>query len=200
MVLGEICWGQPMPTLSDYAFGGLVFAVAILPIPDANAQGRFIGPLQIEMDAPGRTGTLLAEFAYEDPAGRKWKVPKGHKVDGASIPQALWSILGGPWDGPYRRASVIHDYYCETKDRGWRNVHHVFYDAMLTDGVGPIKAKTMYAGVLYFGPRWKTEYGIAGKPTLKVVQPEFDEAKLKQLEQWVEANDPSLEEIDGLVQ
>lgn len=54
---------------------------------------------------------LSSEFSFDDPNGLKWKVPKGTKVDGASIPQALRSIIGGPFEGAYLKASVIHDYF-----------------------------------------------------------------------------------------
>ncbi|WP_412773782.1 DUF1353 domain-containing protein [Nitrobacter sp.] len=35
-----------------------------------------------------------------------WSVPAGATVDGASIPQLFWSLLGG------RNASAIHDWFC----------------------------------------------------------------------------------------
>jgi hypothetical protein len=46
-----------------------------------------------------------------------WTVQPHKEVDGASIPQAFWSIIGGPFEGFYIKASVVHDHYCEVKTR-----------------------------------------------------------------------------------
>lgn len=43
---------------------------------------------------------------------KKWvNVPAGYLTDGASVPQALWSIVP-PW-GAYGQATVVHDILCE---------------------------------------------------------------------------------------
>ena len=44
---------------------------------------------------------------------KTWTAPKGAKVDGASIPQLFWTPIGGPFEGKYRYASVIHDTECD---------------------------------------------------------------------------------------
>jgi len=93
-------------------------------------------------------------FSYIDSRGRRWTVPAGSKTDGASVPMIFWSIIGGPFEGPYRDASVVHDYYCDKRSRKWEDVHEVFYDAMLTRGVAQTKAWLMYKLVVEFGPRW----------------------------------------------
>jgi hypothetical protein len=98
--------------------------------------------------------TLLEDFSYTDPDRLEWKAPKGSVTDGASIPQSAWSIMGGPFEGPYRLAAVIHDAACVRKDRSWEATHLVFYQAMLTAHVDSVKAKIMYAAVYHFGPRW----------------------------------------------
>ena len=56
--------------------------------------------------------TLLDDFGYVDPGKITWKAPKGHKIDGASIPPVFWSFIGGPFEGKYRNASVVR---CETE-------------------------------------------------------------------------------------
>jgi hypothetical protein len=97
---------------------------------------------------------LIEPFEFIGPNGRRWPVPAGTVVDGASIPQAFWSIIGGPFEGAYRPASVIHDYYCEIRTRPYRDVHRAFYDGMLTSGVKDAKAWLMYQAVERFGPSW----------------------------------------------
>jgi hypothetical protein len=125
-----------------------------------NAYGSFPDPLDLRLSSNGRDAKLLAPFAYIDADGKRWEVPAGTTVDGASIPWPLWSIIGSPWTGRYREASVVHDYYCETKKAPWKVVHRRFYTAMLANGVDEIQAKIMYAAVYRFGPRWDFEYTL----------------------------------------
>ena len=57
----------------------------------------------------GREMKLTQDFSYIDPQKKKWGAPKDSIVDGASIPQSFWSFIGGPLEGQYRNASVVHD-------------------------------------------------------------------------------------------
>ncbi|GFO81451.1 DUF1353 domain-containing protein [Methyloceanibacter sp.] len=121
------------------------------------ASGHYEGNVVAEFLNDGRLVRLVEPFAYVDPFTMRWDVPSGWEVDGASIPKPLWSLVGSPFVGTYRNASVIHDYYCDTKARPWGAVHRVFYDAMLTSSVHPIRARLMYAAVCWGGPRWSIE-------------------------------------------
>ena len=120
----------------------------------SNPFGRYTAPLILEPLADGRRMKLYRGFGFVDSAQRDWPVPAEAIVDGASIPRALWSVIGGPFEGKYRDASVIHDYYCDVRTRAWREVHRVFYDAMRASEVSELRAKIMYAAVYYEGPRW----------------------------------------------
>lgn len=115
--------------------------------------GRYIGRVAAEWKGP-RNMILLEDFAYLDPASVEWQAAKGSSVDGASIPQFAWSFVGGPFEGAYREASVIHDVACVQKVRPWKDVHRTFYTAMRASGVDELQAKVMYAAVYHFGPRW----------------------------------------------
>src|SRR5215471_561969 len=97
--------------------------------------GRYLGRLVLEPLADGRLMRLVEPFGFLDPEQKRWPVPPGAKVDGASIPQALWSLIGGPFEGKYRDASVVHDYYCDVRTEPWRAVHKVFYNAMRASDV-----------------------------------------------------------------
>lgn len=53
--------------------------------------------------------------------------------------------------GDYRRASVVHDYYCYPANRNQntsKQVHRMFYEAMLCDGVKKRRAKKIYKAVV----------------------------------------------------
>jgi hypothetical protein len=116
--------------------------------------GSFDGPIEVQFNNDGRTLTLLKPVTFTDPDLVKWPVPAGAVVDGASIPQAFWIVIGGPLEDRYRDASVIHDYYCDHHAHTWKATHRVFYNGMRARSVNEIKAKIMYYAVYNFGPRW----------------------------------------------
>ena len=120
----------------------------------AESYGKYIGTVQTEWLEADRKMRLLAPFSYIDPRGLEWKAPAGWVIDGASIPVFSWSVIGGPFNGRYRDASVIHDVACDQKMQPWETVHEAFYWAMMASGVEPWRAKVMYAAVFHFGPRW----------------------------------------------
>jgi Protein of unknown function (DUF1353) len=104
-------------------------------VPPANTKptstwGYFSGPIDTRWEADGRTMTLLNELRYTDPKGVVWIAPAGSEVDGASIPRALWPFFGGPFEGKYRNASVLHDVAYDQKTRPWQQVDRMFYDAL----------------------------------------------------------------------
>jgi len=128
------------------------------------AAGSFSGHVKAEWNDDGRTMTLLDNFEYVDPRDRKWVAPKGHIVDGASIPRFAWPLIGGPFEGKYRDSSVIHDVGCDKHWAPWQVVHEVFYMGMITSGVQEWLAKVMYAAVYHFGPRWEQLVRVSGIP------------------------------------
>lgn len=126
-------------------------------------------PARIELLADGRNARLLAPISYRDPKAASWPVPSGADLDGASIPRALWPIIGGPFEGRYRDASIVHDHYCDEKSRPWQDTHRMFYSAMRCSGVAGPKAKIMFYAVYRFGPRWGD--GLEGT---EAAQPRFE--------------------------
>jgi len=122
-----------------------------------NESARYVGKLVWTPLPDGRLMELVQDFGFIDSLGLEWPVPAKTQVDGASIPQALWSLVGSPFTGKYRDASVIHDYYCDVRIREWPTVHRVFYDAMIVSGVTIPRAKLMYAAVYFAGPRWTSQ-------------------------------------------
>ncbi len=135
----------------------LALSSQILPGPQAEDWGAYQNrPLDLRDLVPpdGRRFSLPHDFNYLDPKKQLWEAPAGLIVDGPTIPMPFWSVIGGPYEGLYREASVIHDAGCCARTRPWREVHRVFYDAMRCSDVGWVKAKTMYLAVWAIGPRW----------------------------------------------
>jgi uncharacterized membrane protein YgcG len=116
--------------------------------------GKYEGRAVVELLDDGRRVQLAGPFSYIDPNDKRWDVPKDAIVDGASIPRVLWTLIGGPFEGKYRNASIIHDWYCDLRSRPWKQVHRMFFDAMITSSVPTKKARLLYAGVYLGGPRW----------------------------------------------
>ena len=132
----------------------LLFLGLSASVCHAQGFGKFVGSVQTEWLDGDRRMRLLAPFSYVDPNGTTWTAPAGWVIDGASIPVFAWSVTGGPFQGRYRDASVIHDVACDQKSQPWETVHEAFYWAMMASGVEPWRAKVMYAAVYHFGPRW----------------------------------------------
>ncbi|MDQ6938652.1 MAG: DUF1353 domain-containing protein [Verrucomicrobiota bacterium] len=155
--------------------------------------GFYSGPIETRWEDDGRTMVLLNELRYTDPYGVVWIAPPGSKVDGASIPRAFWGMIGGPFEGKYRNASVLHDVAYDRQDRSPEQVDLMFYNAMRCSGVGVVTAKTMYYALVRHGRHWKYHQGPAeANPTrASAVSP----ADIDEIQEWVRSNDPDLNQI-----
>lgn len=169
----------------------VALVVALACGDSGRAFGHFEGKVKTEWIEPDRKMQLLENFGYVDTKGVRWPAPKGSIIDGASIPQVLWSIVGSPYTGEYRDASVVHDVACVKRDRPWQDVHRMFYEACRAGGVGEQKAKLMYAAVYHFGPKW-----APGGTSMFMLRTMPVEEEFAQLKTFVESGNPSLEEIE----
>jgi hypothetical protein len=169
----------------------------------AAAQGTFSGRVAVEWLAgqnPERDMRLLEPFTFTDAKGKKWHVPAGTIVNGASIPQAFWSFAGSPYTGNYRRASVVHDYFCDTKTERWEDVHRMFYFAMVAGGVAELEAKVFYSFVYAGGPRWTavvTKNLAGADETLLIPRtPNVSSQTQDQVAAWIRSVNPTLDSIE----
>jgi hypothetical protein len=90
---------------------------------------------------------MLEPFWYIDPNGRRWDAPAGTVVNGASIPRTLWSSVGSPYTGDYRRAALVHDAAVGKEGVLRAEADTMFYFACLCGGCPVLQAKLLYAGV-----------------------------------------------------
>jgi hypothetical protein len=174
---------------------------------DAQTRGQFQGDLVLKALPDGRTMELVKPFTYVDSHGVSWSVPPGTRVDGASIPSFFWSVLGAPFTGRYREASVIHDYYCQTQSRHWKAVHKVFLDGMAARGVDTAQSTLMYLAVYRFGPRWNFDVDacycrgcpVCANPILKRVKqykPAYNATDFNELRDKVGSGKLTLEQLE----
>jgi Protein of unknown function (DUF1353) len=167
--------------------------------------GYYSGEPITRWDSDGRNMTLLSELRYTDPKGETWIAPAGSKVDGASIPRYLWSLMGGPFEGKYRNASVLHDVSYDQHNRPWQDCDRMFYNAMRCSGVSATEAGTMYYALYKFGRHWKfpIKRAKALKPSELVVEQgelpraiPVDTNEVNTARDWIRSADPSLEQIE----
>ena len=156
--------------------------------------GKFVGKVVLELiDSTERKFRLKQPFLYVSKEGKQWQVPAGAKVDGASIPKAFYSVIGGPFSENYLEASVVHDHHCIIKQESWQDVHLAFYHGMRAKGVSQAKANIMYSAVYMFGPRWvKTE-----QQDLIKGRPHHEPKTWQKLEDFVKTQQPSLKDIQA---
>ncbi len=101
--------------------------------------------------------TLQRNFCYSSDMLGYVRVPTGFVSDGASVPQALWSIY--PPFGKYLEAAVIHDYYCVLGNKGESPIDSVtaaklFREVMQVCGVSKWRRTKMYWAVRIGGPKF----------------------------------------------
>lgn len=176
----------------------LVLCVLLLSSRTALAEdfGSFEGTLLLEPTGDvGRDMKVVAPFAYVDGEKKIWTVPAGTIVDGASIPRPFWTVIGAPYTGQYREAAVVHDRYCENKERPWKDVHQAFYNGMRAKGVGYVQAQVMYGAVYSFGPRWVVAEKANGERVVIDGTPHLDEAQKKKIEEYASSGPRSAADI-----
>jgi hypothetical protein len=98
---------------------------------------------------PDRDMKLIEDFWFDDAAGTRWDAAAGSIINGASIPQALWSTVGSPYTGKYRRASIVHDVACDLAQNSdqRRAADRMFYEACRAGGCTVEEATLLYTGV-----------------------------------------------------
>jgi hypothetical protein len=168
--------------------------------------GLYNGEPVTKWNPDGRTMTLLTELRYTDPTGMIWVAPIGSIVDGASIPRYLWSFMGGPFEGKYRKASVLHDVAYGDNKRPWQDCDRMFYYAMRCSGVSGVEAKTMFYALYRFGHHWKFPIKRAkpvkyegqmvarGEAIPRAIP--VNPAEINQAHDWIQNADPSLDQIE----
>jgi len=156
--------------------------------------GSFDGRVIARWHDNGRDMSLVESFTYIDPAAVRWHAPAGSVVNGASIPRAFWSVIGSPFTGRFRNASVVHDVACVDRTRPWRQVHRMFYEACRCGRTNVVQAKIMYYAVSHFGPRWQPDGRTLRMQTLPSPSP----AEVRRIVRWFKAHDPDAADIPTL--
>ncbi len=164
----------------------------------SNKWGHYSGYVEARWENDGRTMTLLSELRYTDPNGVVWIAPAGSVVDGASIPRSLWSLMGGPFEGRYRNASVLHDVSYDQHTKPWQECDRMFYNATRCSGVGAVEAGTMYYALHKFGRHWKAPKAApvkVGEDIVARAEP-VNQGDISATRDWIRTSGPSLQQIE----
>lgn len=162
----------------------------------ASNWGYYSGPIETRWGNDGINMVLLNELRYTDPYGEVWIAPAGSRVNGASIPRAFWSMIGGPFEGKYRNASVLHDVAYAQQNRPWEDADRMFYNAMRCSGVGVVTAKTMYYALRRHGRHWKHRQAVPAQ-TDPQRPSEISPSDVDEIQKWIRSNDPNLDQIEA---
>jgi hypothetical protein len=170
-------------------------------IKPSNKWGHYSGYVEARWENDGRTMTLLNELRYTDPQGVVWIAPAGSVVDGASIPRSLWSLMGGPFEGKYRNASVLHDVAYEKKTKPWEQCDRMFYNAMRCSGVSAVEAGTMYYALRKFGHHWRAPKAEPVKVADEIVAraTPVNQQEINSARDWIRSSNPTPEQIEQRV-
>mgnify|MGYP001767071963 CR=1 FL=1 len=110
---------------------------------------KFLSPLEVRLIGY-QSFELLTPLTFEN-AKFVITVYPGFDYDGASIPQALWHIVGCPMGGLYSAAACIHDALYASRLFNRKTCDKLFHEAMIASGTDRSLAKRMYLAVRAFG-------------------------------------------------
>lgn len=147
---------------------------------------------------------LLEDFAFVDAQGKLWTARKGGIVDDESIPRDLHILRGLPYIAEYRKAAVIHSYFCRTRTEPWKQVHRTLFAASVAEGVAETQAKALYAIVYAGGWRWEKRESSCYRSCHAASEslawkPAATGAEIEPVLQWIAQSDPDLDAIDQRV-
>lgn len=118
---------------------------------------RFEDALDVRALDDGRNWLVLEDFYYDTDVScgstpssvtHRLKVQAGFITDFASIPRPLWGLVGGPADGKYRKAAVLHDWLYRTPHIATRSqADQVLLEAMRVSGCSWFQRTVIYSGV-----------------------------------------------------
>ena len=114
--------------------------------------------------------------------------------------------MGGPFEGKYRNASVLHDVSYEQHNRPWDGMRPHVLQRHALQRRGAVEAGTMYYSLYKFGHHWKFELkkrrrSSRRSPRWRVTK-EFprvhsgERCEVNDARDWIRGTEPSLEQIE----
>ena len=144
---------------------------------------------------------LLEDFAFLDDLGKLWTARKGGIVDDETVPREFQILPGLPYVAEYRKAAVIHSYFCSAKTEPWKQVHRALFEMSVAEGVTELQAKALYAVVYAGGWRWETRESSCYRSCHAASEflawkPAATTPEIAPVLQWIWQDAPDLDAID----
>lgn len=110
---------------------------------------RFTSPCDLRAYVTPGEWVVLAPmlFEYDHCESLSIAVPRGFITDLASIPRPVRLLPGFDVNGKSRRPAVLHDYLYCSQLVSRRAADDLFYNALLSEGVGAPLARLFWSGV-----------------------------------------------------
>ncbi len=166
-------------------------------------RGGFEGNLVLEPveDSFVAAIRVVEDFAYRDAGGKHWTISRGEVFDGRGLPRLFRDIGGPPYEGGYRKSSVVYESATQKRTENWEKAQRMFFEASLTEGMSAPEAKVLYLLLVVQGTRWEVPgsgcFGVCHMVSVPLEwRPVIDEARTAALVNWVRASNPAVEEID----
>ena len=105
------------------------------------------GDVLLEFLDDGENAVVKGGYVLVAPDGTEYPVHDGTVTDGASIPRALWSIVGSPFTGRYRDVAPWHDQEYKRKGSNEAAANRILRDASIGLGCPRVLAWALFLGV-----------------------------------------------------
>lgn len=79
------------------------------------------------------------------------EIKAGFRYDGASIPRAVWALIGSPFTGKYLPAALLHDALYSAEIFNRKTCDKIFLEYMRDLGVSWWRRNSMWLAVRCFG-------------------------------------------------
>ena len=112
---------------------------------------RFEDALEVSPLDDGVNWVAVEAFYYDTDVpipGKRIVCEAGFISDFASIPRILWTLVGAPAEGKYRKAAFLHDKLYRTRGLATRRMADaVLFEAMTVSGTNWLTRWEIYLGV-----------------------------------------------------
>ena len=97
----------------------------------------------------------VEDFGFRQTKGKFWKVTRGQVFDGKGMPPLFSYLLGPPYEGSFRKSSMVYESATQRMTEKWDEAQRMFFEAAVAEGVAPRDAKVMYLLLALQGSRWE---------------------------------------------
>jgi Protein of unknown function (DUF1353) len=141
-------------SLRLWAIAALTFVMSHT-IALCGSHGEFVGNNRtVKTSDDGMSAEVIDGLQYKEEGGRSWRIPSGAIVESRCFSTVLLALIGQPFEGLIKNASLLYNYFCLNQTRARDDVNGMFREAMLASGIQEGEVNVLYNAVVRFGPNW----------------------------------------------